>query len=83
MGITDAPLLSTDLNKNQVHKRIRELLFQSIERRLISDVPIGAFLSGGIDSSAVVAIMSQVSPKKPMAFTVGFEEKEYDEICLC
>jgi len=60
-------------------RKIRDLLFASVEKRLVSDVPIGAFLSGGIDSTAVVAIMSKVSKKKPVAFTIGFKEKEYDE----
>lgn len=63
-----------------VHKRIKELLFASVERRLISDVPLGAFLSGGIDSSVIVAIMSQVSNTGTNAFTIGFEEEAYNEL---
>jgi asparagine synthase (glutamine-hydrolysing) len=63
-----------------IRKRIKELLYQSVERRLVSDVPLGAFLSGGIDSSAVVAIMSQVNPGATNAFTIAFEEKEYNEL---
>jgi asparagine synthase (glutamine-hydrolysing) len=62
-----------------VRRRIRELIFQSVERRMVSDVPVGAFLSGGIDSSAVVAVMAAVGSNPPTAFTVGFDEKEYDE----
>ncbi len=64
---------------SDVQQQIRELLYQSVERRLVSDVPLGAFLSGGIDSSLVVAIMSRVSKSKTNAFTISFEEKEYDE----
>ncbi|MHA4808329.1 asparagine synthase (glutamine-hydrolyzing) [Flavitalea flava] len=64
---------------SEIHKKIRDLLYQSIERRLVSDVPLGAFLSGGIDSSLVVAIMSEVSKGATNAFTIAFEEKEYDE----
>lgn len=45
----------------------------------MSDVPLGAFLSGGIDSSAIVALMSEVSSSKPLTFTVGFEENRFDE----
>lgn len=63
-----------------IRKRIKELLYQSVERRLVSDVPLGAFLSGGIDSSAVVAIMSRVSRSRTKAFTLAFEEKEFNEL---
>jgi asparagine synthase (glutamine-hydrolysing) len=55
------------------------LLRNAVERRLVSDVPIGAFLSGGIDSSAVVALMAEVSSARPNTFTIGFSEKEFDE----
>ncbi len=63
----------------KIQGRIRELMLQSIERRLVSDVPVGAFLSGGIDSSAVVGLMAEASSAKPNTFTISFEEKEYDE----
>jgi asparagine synthase (glutamine-hydrolysing) len=62
-----------------VQKRIRQLLLQSIERRLVSDVPVGAFLSGGIDSSAVAGLMAEAGPARPNTFNISFEEKEYDE----
>ena len=62
-----------------IQAKVKDLLFHSVERRLVSDVPLGAFLSGGIDSSAVVAIMSQVDKEAVNAFTLSFEEKEYDE----
>lgn len=63
----------------RIHKKIRELMLQSIERRLVSDVPVGAFLSGGIDSSAVVGLMAEAGSSRPNTFTVAFEEKKYDE----
>lgn len=66
-------------DKKQVLQHIRNLLRDSVERRLVSDVPIGAFLSGGIDSSAVVGLMAEVSKSRPNTFTIGFSEKEFDE----
>jgi asparagine synthase (glutamine-hydrolysing) len=66
------PLLPT--NRQSVTTRIRELLTQSIERRLISDVPLGAFLSGGIDSSIVVGLMASVKTEPVNTFTMSFEE---------
>ncbi|MDD5225540.1 MAG: asparagine synthase (glutamine-hydrolyzing), partial [bacterium] len=66
--------------REAVEGRIRDLLLKSVERRLISDVPLGVFLSGGIDSSAVVAMMSRLrDPGKIQTFTIGFEEKSFDE----
>ena len=61
------------------HQHIRQLLLRSIERRLVSDVPVGAFLSGGIDSSAVVALMTEAGTSRPNTFNIAFEEEEYDE----
>lgn len=66
-------------NIHEVHKKIRQLLVNAVERRLISDVPLGAFLSGGIDSSAIVGLMTEVSSSKPNTFNIGFEEQDYDE----
>jgi asparagine synthase (glutamine-hydrolysing) len=54
-------------------------LRHAVARRLISDVPLGAFLSGGVDSSLIVAIMSDLGAGPVEAINVGFHEKEYDE----
>lgn len=59
--------------------KIRDLLFQSVERRLVADVPFGAFLSGGIDSSAIVGIMSRLTARKVETFNVSFDESEFSE----
>jgi asparagine synthase (glutamine-hydrolysing) len=66
-----------DNQKTKVH--IRELLLQSIKRRLVSDVPVGAFLSGGIDSSVVVGLMTEASTQRPNTFNISFGEKDFDE----
>jgi asparagine synthase (glutamine-hydrolysing) len=62
-----------------VKKQIHLLMLQSIRRRLVSDVPVGAFLSGGIDSSVVAGLMAEAGPDRPNTFNIAFEEKEFDE----
>jgi asparagine synthase (glutamine-hydrolysing) len=66
-------------DKKQTARRIKELLTNSVECRLISDVPLGAFLSGGIDSSTIVGLMASLSNSRPQTFNISFEEKDYDE----
>ncbi|THU41507.1 asparagine synthase (glutamine-hydrolyzing) [Niastella caeni] len=78
--ITAMPTVDFDFNdKLRVQQQVRQLLRNAVERRLVSDVPLGAFLSGGIDSSTVVGLMAEVGTGRPNTFTAGFEEKEFDE----
>jgi asparagine synthase (glutamine-hydrolysing) len=60
-------------------EELDHLLRQAVGLRLVSDVPLGAFLSGGIDSSAVVAYMKEASGTRPVTIAVGFNDREYDE----
>ncbi len=59
---------------------VRELLVEAVRKRLMSEVPLGAFLSGGVDSSAVVALMAQHLDQPVRTFCVGFENSRYDEL---
>jgi asparagine synthase (glutamine-hydrolysing) len=60
-------------------ERVHDEVTRSVRRRLVADVPLGALLSGGIDSSIVVAAMAQASPEPVQTFTVGFLDARYDE----
>src|SRR5215203_3706046 len=61
------------------HALVREEVTAAVRRRLVADVPLGALLSGGIDSSIVVAAMAQASAEPVRTFTVGFPDRRYDE----
>ena len=56
------------------------LLRRAVEKRLVADVPLGAFLSGGLDSSLVVALMKEMSGERIRTVSVGFEDSSYDEL---
>jgi asparagine synthase (glutamine-hydrolysing) len=60
-------------------ERIRDLLGNAVRRRLMSDVPLGVFLSGGVDSSSVAALAQRHSTRKVRTFSIGFEEASFDE----
>lgn len=63
----------------EVCKDVQQLFEAAVKRRLISDVPFGAFLSGGIDSSAVVGLMSRVQQQPVKTFNISFDESEFSE----
>jgi asparagine synthase (glutamine-hydrolysing) len=62
-----------------VRKNIHDLMRSSVEIRMRADVPFGAFLSGGIDSSIIVGLMSEISSHQVKTFSITFHEKEFDE----
>jgi asparagine synthase (glutamine-hydrolysing) len=61
-------------------EELYDLLKKTIEQHLISDVPVGVFLSGGVDSSTLVALMSQLSSQTIRTFSIGFEEESFNEL---
>jgi len=68
------------VSEDEACEMLRDRLREAVRRRLLADVPLGAFLSGGIDSSAVVAMMSELSSAPVKTFSIGFEEEPYDEL---
>jgi asparagine synthase (glutamine-hydrolysing) len=68
-------------SKEESVYEIEKSLSEAIKKQQISDVAIGTFLSGGIDSSLVTAIMQKQNTQKIKTFTIGFQEKEFDESC--
>lgn len=70
---------SSTLNKQEAHTELRRRLIEAVERRMVADVEVGAFLSGGIDSSLICSIIRNELGLPLKTFTVGFTEEAYDE----
>lgn len=81
----DFPIYTDKVKQDDSYiiEKFKEILSESVRIRLRSDVPIGAFLSGGIDSSTVVAIAAENLCKPIKTFSVGFDEPAYDELKFC
>jgi len=73
--LTNLPVNFDFTEKQAVQQRIRQLLLQSVKRRLVSDVPVGAFLSGGIDSSVVAGLMGEATDCQAQYFQHRVDEK--------
>ena len=71
--------LGHNRSKEEAQKKVRELFTEAVQKRLVADVPFGAFLSGGIDSSLVVGVMSELMDQPVKTFNVTFDESEFSE----
>ena len=67
------------VSTENIEQQVKEAVEQSVQCRRVSDVPLGAFLSGGIDSSVVVGTLASLSDDPVSTLTIGFKEKEFDE----
>lgn len=77
--ITFNKLQNNNYNESEVLKYFDNLLFDAVKKRLVADVPLGVFLSGGIDSSTITYYASKNSSQQVKTFSIGFDDKSFDE----
>ncbi len=74
-----AKAVGSGMRQEDIIAQLSRRLQYVVERQMVADVPVGAFLSGGIDSTLVVALMQRSSPRPVQTFTIGFKDEAYDE----
>jgi asparagine synthase (glutamine-hydrolysing) len=74
-----APQPDETMSDDDFHEEFRSRLRQAVRRRLVADVPLGAFLSGGLDSTAIVSVMSELTDRPVSTFSIGFGSRSFDE----
>lgn len=74
------PFAPVAASEEECVERLRELIRDAVQMRMVADVPLGAFLSGGIDSSTIVAFMSQASTQPVRTVSIGFDDATYNEL---
>lgn len=77
--VANIQYMATELRDEEILERTENLLQESCSLRMVSDVPVGVFLSGGIDSSLVTALLSKDSTTRLKTFTIGFDDPAFDE----
>ena len=78
-NLYDSILPETYDDEQQVEKKLEQLLMEAIESQMVSDVPLGTFLSGGIDSSLITALASKIKTDKVKTFSIGYQDSKFDE----
>ena len=81
-GIDRAKYEGDDYDYSSALRKVKELTYNAVEKRLVADVPVGILLSGGLDSSIITAIASRITGQRIKTFSVGFENKIYNELPL-